>query len=352
VGRLVVFAPNWLGDAVMALPAIADLRRGWSGGAIAVAARPSVASLFALAGVTDEVVTLKKGARPLRFEVAVLLPNSFHAALVAKRAGIPERWGYRTDWRGLLLTRAIERASSGVHLHQVDYYRRLVEALGFPNGPAVPRLDASSEARAAGLRLLRDGGWDERTPLVGLAPGAAYGAAKRWPPGFFAELAASLAADGVVSVLIGSAADRGTAAEVASALAGRARVVDLVGKTDLPALAGVIVNCRTLVANDSGAMHFAVALGVRVTALFGPNDERITGPWAPATRDPSSVRLHADGPAEAGHDVWATSRRPSVTVLTHDVWCRPCLLRECPLDHGCMRGISVDQVLDSTRRML
>jgi lipopolysaccharide heptosyltransferase II len=101
-------------------------------------------------------------------------------------------------------------------------------------------------------------------------------------------------------------------------------VFDLVGKTDLPTLAAVLVNCRALVANDSGALHLAAALGVNVTAVFGPTDERVTAPRAAS----------------------------QVAVLTHPVWCRPCMLGECPLDHGCMRGLGVPRVLDATRRML
>ncbi|HLB44555.1 MAG TPA: hypothetical protein VJK49_04150, partial [Candidatus Limnocylindrales bacterium] len=131
MSRLIVFTPNWLGDAVMALPAIADLQRQAPGASLAVAARASIAPLFGLVSGIDEVVVIEKGGAPAYeaaggtrpHDVAVLLPNSFQSALAAWRRGIPERWGYRTDWRGPLLTRAIE-APSG--LHQVDYYQRLV----------------------------------------------------------------------------------------------------------------------------------------------------------------------------------------------------------------------------------
>ncbi len=333
-----VVAPNWLGDAVMALPAIADVRRGQPGTSMVVAARPSVAPLFTLVGDVDEVVTLQKD-RPSALDgcdAAVLLPNSFHSALIVKRAGVPERWGYRTDWRAWLLTRAVPRAPAG--LHQIAYYQQLVSSLGFPNGPSVPRLAVPSGQRAAGAGILERAGWDGRTPLVALAPGGAYGSAKRWPPAAFADLAAALAGDGMRTVVLGSSADAKTGAEVVRALAGRATVVDLVGKTDLPALASVLVNCRALVANDSGAAHLAAALGVNVTAVFGPTNERLTAPVA-AISEPQ-----APGPEP---------RAPShVTVLTHPVWCRPCMLRECPIDHRCMRGVDVPRVLDATRRML
>ena len=316
--RLVILAPNWLGDAVMALPAIADVRRAQADATIAIAARASVAPLFSLVDGIDATVPVPAnlaGADALvGFDTALLLPNAFRSALVCWRAGVPERWGYRADGRGLLLTRAIDRPPRTVH--QVEYYRHLVAALGFANGPSDPRVVVSDALREAGAQLLTSAGWNRRTPLVALAPGAAYGGAKRWPSEYFTQLASDLVRDGVQSVTIGSAADAKTTRDVRATF-------DLVGKTDVPTLAGVLTHCRTLVTNDSGAMHLAAAAGVAVTAVFGPTRDRET---------------HPVGDRHA--------------VLTHDVWCRPCMLRECPLDHRCMRGIAPSAVLASARRTL
>jgi heptosyltransferase II len=321
----VIVAPNWLGDAVMALPAIADVRSGSRGSRIAVAARASVAPLFSLVRDVDEVIT---APAPLAgFDTAILLPNSFHSAMSVARAGVRERWGYRTDWRGLLLTRAIDPAPAGVH--QIDRYQRLVAALGFAGGSSTPRLDIPAEVRESGAAQLRRAGWDGRTPLVAIAPGAAYGSAKRWPPGAFADLAAGLAEDGVTTVMVGAAADRATAADVIRGLRGRATLIDVAGQTDVPGLAGVLVNCRALAANDSGAMHLGAALGLKVIAAFGPTDETLSGPRS----QQSSVISHQ-------------------SVVTHDTWCRPCGLRECPLDHACMLGIPPADVLAAARKAL
>jgi heptosyltransferase-2 len=325
--RLVVVAPNWLGDAVMALPAIRDVR-AHAAAAIAVAARPAIAPLFTLVPGIDEVLELRSAPaaverlRQGRFDGALLLPNSFQSAFTAWRAGIPERWGYRADGRALLLTHAIPRPAA---VHQAVYYQRLVVSLGIPSGRLEPRLEAPLSARAAGGASLAAIGWDGRTPLVAMAPGAAYGGAKRWPAERFAALASALAQDGIETVLIGSAADAAAAGDVARA-AGR-NVLSLVGRTDLPALAGVLASCRALVSNDSGAMHFAAALGVPVIAIFGPTNERETHPLA------------------------APHGRPPA-IHTRDVWCRPCMLRECPLVHRCMRGVTVDAVLPSVRSAL
>ena len=168
-------------------------------------------------------------------------------------------------------------------------------------------------------------------PRVGTAPGRSSrsrlalrtGGAKRWPARSFAAVASALVSDDAAGiVLVGSAGDvrAGTEVEESAAIA----PLNLIGRTDLPTLAGVLVSCRGLVTNDSGAMHLAAALGIGVTAMFGPTDERETSPLGSA---------------------------PPV-VLIHDVWCRPCMLRECPLLHRCMRGITVDDVLAAARRTL
>jgi heptosyltransferase II len=334
--RLLILAPNWLGDAVMALPAIADVRRESPRAEITVAARPSVAALFGMVPEVDRVIVIDARS-PIRtlggqlaqngFDVALLLPNSIRAALVAAMAGIPERWGYRANLRGLLLTRAIDRPTG---LHQAEYYQQLAHALGFPNGPTEPHISVPDGARLAGTELLVGAGWDGSAPLVTLAPGAAYGGAKRWPPERFADVAATLAACAVQPVMIGTPADAAAADEVARAFAARAadarvdrrraedggfRLLTVVGRTDLPTLAGVLASSRALVTNDSGAMHLAAAVGTTVVSVFGPTDERATRPLGAAHR-----------------------------VVTAPVWCRPCMLRECPLDHRCMTGVGAEMV--------
>lgn len=317
VTRLVVFAPNWLGDAVMAIPAVEDIRRGAPDAVLAIAARSAIAPVFTMIPGIDEIVTGDLRART--FDTAVLLPNSFHSALRARRADIPERWGYRTDWRGWLLTRAIA-APTGAH--QVDYYQTLARELGFPGSAREPRITLSPDARDRGNRALEDAGWDGHTPLVALAPGSAYGGAKRWPPEYFAELANALIDDGVQAVMVGSQADRAVGRAIERGLRARGTALSAFG-TDLPTLAAMLARCRAMVSNDSGAMHLGAALGIRVAAVFGPTDERLTRP------------------AGQGH-----------AVLTHPVWCRPCMLRECPLDHECMRGVGVERVVHATRQLL
>lgn len=350
ISRLVVLAPNWLGDAVMALPAIRDIRQHFAGAVVAVAARPSVAPLFEYVPGIDEVVTLKadgigrrafragdvRALRDGRFDAAVLLPNSFRAAWVARRAGIAERWGYRTDFRRLLLTRSVRRPLRKMHFGA--YYQHLAEALGMATGPLTPRIVVPRAGVEAAARMLTESGWLPGSPLVGLAPGAAFGHAKRWPPERFAALIALLAEQGgTTSVLLGRAADRQAGMEVEAALADSSeprpysppRLINLIGRTDLATLMGVMAHCGTVIASDSGALHLAAAIGVPVIAIYGPTDERFSTPLS-STGD---------------------SRR-MVSVLFEKVWCRPCGLRECPIDHRCMTRISPQRVLEAVRGQL
>jgi heptosyltransferase-2 len=326
--RVVVRAPNWLGDAVMALPAMAGIRRAFAADTLIVAARGSIAPLFEerTPAAPDEILTLDDATETERLRSAragtiVLLPNSFRAAWTARRSGIAERWGYATAGRGFLLTRRVARSRSAVH--QAEYYAALARGLGceVPQ-PAVPQLEASPRSRESAAAMLAAAGLAPVTPLVGFAPGAAYGHAKQWPPQRVAEVIARLAAVGIAAVLVGARDDRDTGRAIESSLPARpgGRMVNLIGRTSLRDLVGVIARCAAFVSNDSGAMHIAAALGVPLTAIFGPTDERATAPSAPAG---------------------------AVDLLVKDVFCRPCMLRECPIDHRCMKRIDVDSVFAS-----
>ena len=336
--KLLVLAPNWLGDAIMALPAIADLRRHYPGARLTLAARRPLAALATMIPGVDGSMPLdgRGGARAIsalrgdinrlregRFDAVLLLPNSFHAALLAYGARIPQRWGYRADLRSPLLTRAVAKPRVA-RLHQAEYYQHLTRGLGIAPGPLVAEVRVDEESRAGADRLLREHGWDGR-PLVGVAPGAAYGGAKRWPPERMGALAARLAHDsGACVAVVGAAADRETVDTVVrtagAAGAGPGAIIDLAGKTDLPALAAVLSRCRAFVSNDSGAMHLAAAVDVPVIAIFGPTREWATSPLP--------------GP-----------RAIQAAIVHTDVSCRPCMLRTCPIDHRCMTGIAVEDVM-------
>ena len=341
MNRLLIIAPNWLGDAVMAMPAIGAVRRWFPSAHLAVAARASVAPLLGMVPGVDAVVTLEgrgswgdtlgrtADASKLyegEFEAALLLPNSFGSAWLTRRAGIAERWGYRRDARGPLLTRAISPPRG---VTQAQYYATLVEALGGPAADFTASLAVPAAAQEAAESLLRASGWNGG-PLVAFAPGAAFGPAKRWPPERVAAVARDIAVrDEATPVFVGARADAGTIADVLSAycrdgLGERRPAIDLGGRTDLPVLAAVFMRCRAVVSNDSGAMHVAAASGASVTAIFGPTNERATSPLP-----------HASG--------------RSTTVVAGQAWCRPCQRRLCPIDHRCMTSVEAQRVADLVR---
>jgi heptosyltransferase-2 len=326
----------------MALPAVADVRRHFTGARIVVAARRSVAGLFRLVPAVDDVVTLewngslvRSGARrhdagrirTLAPDIAILFPNSFAAAWLAHSAAVPERWGYARDLRRPLLSRAVATPTSSVH--QGAYYQHLVGALGIDRGPLEPVVRIAEPAVESARQTLIGRGWDGARPVAVIAPGAAYGTAKRWPPAYFGALAADLIGQrGMHVVCVGSAADRETTTWVTRDAPEHARrfITDLAGETTLESLGGVLRLAGVCVSNDSGTMHFAAAVGVPVAALFGPTRERETAPLP----------------------VPGTEAR----VLINPVWCRPCMLRECPIDHRCMTGLTPLVVSDAVGDLL
>src|SRR5687767_8436348 len=218
--RLLVLSPNWLGDAVMALPAIADLRRAFPEASLVVAARASVAAMFDLAAGIDQVILLEKNRsdvhrlREAGCDTAVLLPNSFASAWLVWRARVRQRWGFSGDLRSWLLTRAVRKPTES--LHQGAYYQALVRALGVPNGPMEAVLTAREADLAQARTLLTARGWDGRRRLVAVAPGAAYGTAKQWLPEHFIALVTDLVGtDGATCVLVGGkGSDAATTAQV------------------------------------------------------------------------------------------------------------------------------------------
>jgi heptosyltransferase-2 len=174
--------------------------------------------------------------------------------------------------------------------------------------------------------VLREIGLDVDEPFVVFAPGAAYGRAKQWLPERFAELAHSIITErGWCVLMVGAKVDRATCEDIARRMPATGtrtnRLIDFSARTDLPTLAGILSQAHAVVSNDSGAMHLAAAVGAKVVAIFGPTRERATAP------------------------LQAGPQAPAPVVITHDVFCRPCMLRECPIDHRCMRRITAAEVL-------
>jgi lipopolysaccharide heptosyltransferase II len=339
--KILVRATNWVGDAVMSLPALRAIRGRWPEAEIAVLARPWVAELYRHQQCADRLLVydhrgrhggfwgrerLARELRAARFDTAVLLQNAFEAAWLAWRARIPERIGYARDRRSWLLTRAVAVPVRGeVPPHQSYYYLELLRRVGWIE--RLPAVDAIAlrvpeEVRREAEQKLLAAGARPGATRIAFAPGATYGSAKCWLPERYAALADGLiaAADADV-ILFGAPPEREMAERIARSM--QRRAVNLAGATSIGELPGLLRACRLFVGNDSGAMHVAAAVGLPVVGIFGPTDPEATRPAS-----------------------------PQFTLVREPVSCSPCLLRHCPIDHRCMTRISVEQVLGVARALL
>ncbi len=334
VETALVIGPNWIGDAVMSTPLLANLRRGLAKARLDLLVTPRIAPLFEDHPHVDRVLIwhpqrawrdrLGQGLalRRLAYDLAVLLPNSFRAALWGWLIGARVRMGYATDGRGWLLSQPIP-ATGAQPLHQVEAYLRLVEALGIPVIERSPLLVPPPRAEAAADQVWTAHGLRPEERVVGICPGAAFGPAKRWRPEGFAELADRLIAQlGVRVLLFGSPDEVPLVEQVRSLMTQEA--ISLAGRDTLSTFPALAARCRVFVTNDSASMHIACAVGTPVVAIFGPTDPRRTAPAA-----------------------------QRAIVLRHVLPCSPCFRTICPYpDHPCMRLLAVDEVWEAVLRIL
>ena len=330
--KILIRGPNWVGDAVLAIPALKAVRRRYPEAEITLLVRPWVAGLFTSAPFIDKLWSENKPtgladwSRILReirdrdFDLALLLPNSFESALMMFLGRVPRRIGYATDGRRWMLTNSVTPDHGSQH--QMDYYLNLVKMLNANTDCPSLEIQASPEERADARKLLRAEGIAAGARYLVLNPGAAYGSAKRWHEDRFAVVADTLAGElGLDVALIGSEAERAIAEQIQDRMKTKAAVLS--GKTSLETLIGVLAESSLLITNDSGPMHIAAALGVPTVAVFGSTDDTVTGPCGPRTR-----------------------------VVKHAVECSPCLLRECPIDHRCMNAINAEDVCRAAHELL
>jgi heptosyltransferase-2 len=334
--RILVRAPNWLGDAVLCLPALRVLRRSYPAARVAVMARSWVAGLFRREPWVDEVVEYPRGgglagwrrkarlAATLRgqFDWAILMPNSWEAAVAPWLARIPRRTGYDRGGRGVLLTEALAPPARGsIPEHESYYYLELLRRVGVVEelpDPFPIRLSGIEAARCRGRELFATLGVEGC--VVGISPGAQNSRAKQWPPERFVQAATRLARElGAWVAVFGSESERPLGWRVAAGLrqAG-VRVVNLSGETGLEDCIALAAACEVFLSNDTGAMHVASALDVPTVGIFGPTEWFATGPAGPRS-----------------------------VIVREPVECSPCMLRDCPTDHRCMLRVTVDRVAEA-----
>ena len=321
--KILVRLPNWLGDTVMAVPALVALRTAWPDATIAAAG--PWAALLTRQGLAETLIAYPRrwsgrlraadALARLAPDLALVLPGSFESALTARYSRARRRVGFAGSGRTALLTDAVTVPAP--RLHQIDEYLLLTERAGAPTVTREPRLarpDDDSPEAVETARLLAEARVPRReaAPRIGVQLGAAYGPAKVWPVERVTELCRLALHKGVTPVLLGAPDDAAAAARVTAAVS----VPSLVGRDRPALLTAVLAAVDVLVSGDTGIAHLAAALDTPVVTLFGPTDPRLSAPRGPAV------------------------------VLSHPVPCAPCFYRACPIEHPCLRGIEPRRVYD------
>jgi lipopolysaccharide heptosyltransferase II len=315
--RILIRSSNWLGDAVMSVPAVRAIKNGRPDARVTVAAPVNIAPMWKLVPEVDTIISLPNDSllpavsllKRRNFDVAILFPNSLRVALESWLSGIPRRVGYRGHWRRLLLNQTVrEPRKPGPPEHHSLRFLRIARECGAetPNAQPLPQ--------TSNIKL--------QTSKLGLCPGAEYGPAKRWLPERFAEVAAKVSAQSSAQwILFGTKNDMAIGDQIATAIGDHC--VNRIGRTTLDQLIDELRECRLVLTNDTGTMHLAALLGVPVVAIFGSTEPRVTGPLG------------------AGH-----------IILRHHVECSPCFLRECPIDFRCMKAVRSEEVADAVLSIL
>ena len=343
---LLVVMPTWVGDCVMAIPALRAFRLLYPDAHIAVLIKEGSLSIVEDCPYVDQIIPIRKrpkshdepkGSGPVKlasylakqnFDTAVLLPNSFRTALLARMALIPRRIGYERDGRGFLLTdRLMVRRENGkfIPVSTLDYYLGLPRYLGSQRPSHAMELFTNQADDAKALEMLKQGGWtpDCGKPLVMLNPGARYGEAKMWFPDRFAAVAKQCVEElGAVVAVTGAPRERKILDEVINS--SDVPMIDLQKMgMDLKLLKSVIKQASLMVSNDTGPRHMAAAFGVPVVTVFGPTDPK-----------------------------WTEIDFEHERIVRVDVFCGPCQKRTCPLDHRCMTQVTPDMVFEQIKTLL
>jgi heptosyltransferase-2 len=329
--RILVRATNWIGDAVMSTPALGAVRETFPDAHIAIVANPLVAQLFHCHPYCNEVIVFdKKGQlasvpaflgfaaklRKCKFDCAILFQNAIEAALLAFLAGVPQRAGYMTDGRRILLTHPVLIGDRERALHHTDYYLHMLAQCGVTTAIKKQCLALTSEEMDWATRHMPQG----RYAVIN--PGAAYGSAKRWIPERFAAVADELARRyDLPIVLTGGPGEMEIGQDIVKSM--RTPHQNFIGQTNVRQMMAMLAASNLLITNDSGPMHVAAAFGVPLVAIFGPTDHATTSPWGTRAQ-----------------------------IVRHPVECSPCLLRQCPIDHRCMLRVTVADVMSAVAEVI
>jgi heptosyltransferase-2 len=327
--KIIVRMPNWLGDAVMALPFLENLHNAFPKASITLMCKHTIGELFEhdkrfkifCADTKKEkwgniVDKLKKE----NFDLAILLTNSFSSAYLFWRANIKCKIGFNRDFRWFFLNKAVRWPKKG---HLINKYNSLLASLGINNiAVTEPALFVTQEEKANAQKLLATLGYKTGQHLIGISPSSAYGPAKCWPKDNFRKLTIKLLEDkNNFMLFFGDDKASQLIEQIVSSLS--SRVINLSGKTTIRQLIALMKYCACFISNDSGPMHIAAALKIPLIALFGSTDKDATGPYG-----------------------------RNVIVIDKHIGCAPCFRKTCPNNMECMHAIKVEEVLEKIKECL
>ena len=337
IHTIVIRTPNWVGDAVMSTPFIRAVRRNFPYADITLLAKPWVAPVYEQNPHIDHIMIydaagrhrglrgklrLAKDLRKRKFDLAILLQNAFEAAMLAWLAGIPDRLGYDTDARRMLLTHPVHRYHFLKQIHQIEYYLEILRRSRLmTDGSQLEIFFTPAEIQTA-EKALYASGCHEYDRIIGINPGAAFGTAKRWFADRYAQVCINLKIYKKTHFIIFGSPGETALGEQIRQMVGN-DCTNLCGKTSLREAMARIGRCSLFITNDSGLMHIAAALHVPQIAIFGATN--------PATTSPRSPLSH---------------------ILRTSVECSPCMKQDCPTDHRCMESISVGRVSELAMHLL
>lgn len=326
--KILIRIPNWLGDCVMASPVFFEIKKHWPQASIDLLSQGNAGDLFLEDPSINKILKFQKKhpqealaqIKKENYDISLLLTNSFSSAKLFWKARIPQRIGFKGQWRSLLLKPGICFPREGNSQHLVLTYKELLRPLGITPSPSAPKLFLSKKEIEDAKQFLENKGVSPSHQLIGINPGAAYGSAKCWLPDRFQKVTELLLKkEKTCVVYFGDPAGASLVKEICHSFP--KRVINVAGQTNLRQLMALIAHCSIFLTNDSGPMHMAAALNIPLLALFGSTSDLITGPY------------------QIGK------------VIHKHVSCSPCYKRTCPIDFRCMKSITVEEVAEELQKM-
>ncbi len=359
VKRILVRGVNWLGDAVMSMPAVSSLRAAFPDSTIALITNEKLIDIWMNNPDLNEIILLDenlfsvaKKIRPRKFDLAIAFPNSHRSAIELWLGGIEERVGYSGFFRSFFLTKSVPQPHKFVKIkklnpsrvnsiikgkskhpyslsyeyHHIYNYLALVDAVGAKESIAEPKIEITWNE----LMAVKEKFKFKNKKMIAINPGAEYGTAKRWLKERFAQTAIEIYKKTNCDICItGGKGDLLISLEITRIInekLGAKIAINLAGQTTLRELCAVYNLCDVVISNDTGPMHIAAASGSRVVAIFGSTSPELTGPGIPGST--------------------------KHTIIKSNQTCSPCFLRKCPIDFRCMRSITTDQVVNAAMSLL